>query len=81
MEWLDEQDRKVQYKCLVKIERLQELGYELRHPEADYLRDGIYELRGRHRSVNDRMLFHDQTAVISHGLTKEDVVPKRCTRH
>jgi hypothetical protein len=52
VEWLDKQDRKVQDKCLVKIERLQELGYELRRPEADYLRDGIYELRVRHRSVN-----------------------------
>jgi len=79
LEWLDEQDRKVQDKCLAKVERLQELGYELRRPEADYLRDGIYELRVRHRRVNYRMLyfFHDQTAVISHGLTKEDVVPNR----
>ena len=78
LKWLDEQVRKVQDKCLAKIERLQELGYELRRPEADYLRDGIYELRVRYRSVNYRMLyfFHDQTAVISHGLTKEDVVPK-----
>ena len=79
LEWLDGQDRKVQDKCLAKIERLQELGYELRRPEADYLRDGIYELRVRHRSVHYRMLyfFHDRTAVISHGLTKEDVVPNR----
>jgi phage-related protein len=79
LEWLDKLDRKVQDKCLVKIERLQELGYELRRPEADFLRDGIYELRVRHRSVNYRMLyfFHDQTAVISHGLTKEDMVPNR----
>ena len=63
LEWLDEQDRKVQDKCLVKVDRLQELGYELRRPEADYLRDGIYELRVRHRSVHYRMLyfFHDQT--------------------
>ena len=75
--WLDEQDRKVQDKCLVKIERLEECGHELRRPEADYLRDGIYELRVRHRSVNYRMLyfFHEQSAVLSHGLTKEDVVP------
>ena len=27
-EWLDRQDRKVQDKCLVKVERLRELGYE-----------------------------------------------------
>ena len=79
LEWLDEQDPKVQDKCLVKIERLQQLGYERRRPEADYLRDGIYELRVRHRSVNYRVLyfFHDRTVVISHGLTKKDVVPDR----
>jgi hypothetical protein len=79
LEWLDKQDRKVQDKCLVRIERLQEQGHELRRPEADFLRDAIHELRVRYRSVNYRMLyfFHDQTAVISHGLTKEDVVPDR----
>ena len=79
LDWLDKQDHKVQDKCLVKIERLEERGHELRRPEADYLRDGVYELRVRHRSVNYRMLyfFHDQNAVVSHGLTKEDVVPDR----
>ena len=63
----------------MRIERLEERGHELRRPEADYLRDGVYELRVRHKSVNYRMLyfFHDQTAVVSHGLTKEDVVPNR----
>ena len=45
--WLDQQQRKVQDKCLVNIERLAELGHELRRPEADFLRDGIYELRVR----------------------------------
>jgi phage-related protein len=79
LEWLDRQDRKVQDKCLVRIERLEELGHELRRPEADYLRDGIYELRVRHRNVHYRMLyfFHERTAVISHGLTKEGAVPNR----
>jgi phage-related protein len=79
LDWLDQQEKKVQDKCLVKIERLGELGHELRRPEADYLRDGIYELRVRHRSVNYRMLyfFNEGTAVISNGLTKEDVVPDR----
>ena len=77
--WLDQQQTKVQDKCLVKIERLAELGHELRRPEADFLRDGIYELRVRHRRVNYRMLyfFHERTAVISHGLIKEGVVPDR----
>lgn len=29
----------------VRIEQLAEMGYELRRPAADFLRDGIYELR------------------------------------
>jgi phage-related protein len=79
LEWLDKQERKIQDKCLVKIERLGECGHELRRPEADFLRDGIYELRVRRGSVHYRMLFffHNQIAVISHGLKKEDVVPTR----
>ena len=32
LEWLDGLPRKAQDKCRVKIERLQELGYELRRP-------------------------------------------------
>jgi len=77
LNWLDRQQSKVQDKCLVKIERLAELGYELRRPDADSLRDGVYELRVRHGRVNYRMLyfFHERMAVISHGLTKERVVP------
>ena len=79
LNWLDQQPHKVRDKCLVKIERLGECGHELRRPEAGYLRDGVYELRVRHRSVNYRILyfFHNKTAVLSHGLTKEDVVPDR----
>jgi phage-related protein len=77
--WLDRLPTKVQDKCIVRIERLAEMGYELRRPEADFLRDGIYELRVSFHSVNYRMLyfFHRQTAVISHGLTKEKQVPGR----
>lgn len=60
------------------MERLRQLGYELRRPVADFLRDGIYELRLEHQNVNYRILyfFHGRVAaVVSHGLTKEDVVP------
>jgi len=39
-------------KCVVRIRRLAEMGYELRRPEADFLRDGIYELRARISTVN-----------------------------
>jgi phage-related protein len=45
LKWLDRLPLKVQDKCRVRIERLRDLGHELRRPEADYLRDGIYELR------------------------------------
>ena len=78
LEWLDDLPRKVQFKCLAKLVRLEELGHELRRPEADFLRDGIYELRVRMGSVNYRMLyfFHGQiAAVVSHGLTKDKAVP------
>ena len=66
-----------QDKCRVRIERLQELGHELRRPEADYLRDGIYELRVGLHGSNYRVMyfFHHRTAVLTHGLMKERVVP------
>ena len=64
----------------MRIERLQDLGHELRRPEADYLRDGIYELRVGLGGMNYRMLyfFHRRvTAVLAHGLVKEHEVPPR----
>jgi phage-related protein len=55
------------------------MGYELRRPEADYLRDEIYELRIKHEGVPYRILyfFHEGIAILSHGLQKEDTVPPR----
>ena len=75
--WLDALPTKVRDKCIVKIERLAECGHELRRPEADYLRDDIYELRARSMRVNYRILyfFHESQAVLAHGLTKEKEVP------
>jgi hypothetical protein len=35
LEWLETLPQKARDKCRVKIERLRELGYELRRPEAD----------------------------------------------
>ena len=79
-EWLDGLLPKVQDKCAARIKRLADLGHELRRPEADYLRDGIYELRVRHRSLNYRRLyfFHcTQVIAISHGLVKEREVRRK----
>jgi len=75
--WMDDLQVKARDKCTVRIERLAERGHELRRPEADYLRDDIYELRVRHGNVHHRMLyfFHEGRAILSHGCMKEDVVP------
>ena len=80
LDWLDRLSAKAQDKCRVGIERLRDLGHELRRPEADYLRDGIYELRVALRGVNYRMLyfFHGRVAaVLTQGLVKEREVPPR----
>lgn len=72
LEWMDGLSPKAQDKCIVKIERLTEMGHELRRPEADYLRDKIYELRAALQGIQYRILyfFHDQGIIISHGLIK-----------
>ena len=77
LEWLDKLPPKVQNKFIVRMERLAECGSDLRRPEADVLRDGIYELRVRNINVNYRILyfFNGPCAVLSHGLTKTDNVP------
>lgn len=80
LDWLDEIPDKAQVKCLARLKRLEEQGHELRRPEADFLRDGIYELRIGLQGINYRILyfFHGNTAaVLSHGLTKERRVPPR----
>ena len=80
LEWLDSLPSGAIAKCRARLERLGELGYEIRRPEADLLRDGIYELRIGLQGKNYRMLYfsHGNTAaVVSHGLVKERVVPPR----
>ncbi len=80
--WLKElrrADQRAYESCVAAIGRLAEFGHELRRPLADILRDGIYELRIRKGRVNHRILyfFHGRNlAILGHGLTKEDKVPK-----
>jgi phage-related protein len=62
-----------------RIQLLAEFGHELRRPAADYLDEGIYELRAKHGHVQFRILyfFHGKAvAVLAHSITKEDVIPK-----
>jgi phage-related protein len=80
-EWLKAlraRNPKAYAKCAVRIRRLAELGHELRRPEADLLRGGIYELRARLGTVNYRILyfFHGRNvAVLAHTITKENEIP------
>ena len=80
LEWFAGLPARAQDKCFLRLERLGEIGHELRRPEADFLRDGIYELRVSLQGVQYRILyfFHGSiAAVVSHGLIKERVVPSR----
>ena len=79
--WLEElyrADRKAAAECVARIKLLAQFGHELRRPHADYLRDGIHELRAKKGRVNYRILyfFHGRNvALLAHGLTKEQEVP------
>ena len=80
LDWLNSLSQKLQDKFAGRIEQLEAMGHELRRPVADFLRDGIYELRVRRGHVNYRLLyfFHGNiAAVLSHGLTKEKRVPTK----
>src|SRR5258705_9222863 len=60
VEWLRalrRTDRKAYAKCVVRIRRLVERGHELRRPEADFLRDGIYELRAKGKGELPHVIF------------------------
>jgi phage-related protein len=74
VDWFRALPEKAQDRCRARIERLRALGHLLRRPEADYLRNGIYELRAKAEGINYRMLFFfhgQQVVVVSHGLTKQ----------
>jgi len=80
LQWFEELPTRAQDKCYLRLERLREMGHELRRPEVDYLRDGIHELRVSLRGVQYRILyfFHGAVAaVVSHGLVKERAVPPK----
>ena len=81
--WLDDLELReptAYRKCLARILELRQKGNEMRRPHADYLRDGIYELRATVGSDQYRLLyffFGRNIVAVSHGLTKERRVPPR----
>jgi hypothetical protein len=79
LDWLDDVPVKAQVKITARIELLAERGGELRRPHCDYLEDQIYELRVRLGHVQYRILYAfvgRNVVLLSHGCTKEDVVPR-----
>jgi phage-related protein len=77
-EWLALLDRKARLKLSARIRLLQMFGHELRRPIADYLRDGVYELRVSHMRMQYRILYFfngNSVIVLSHGIRKTEIVP------
>lgn len=75
---LRKQDQAGYAKCAAVVRRLAEEGHALRRPTSGYLRDGVFELRVRRGRLNYRILYSfcgRQIAILTHALTKEDVVP------
>ncbi len=62
LEWLDDQPEKAQNKCIVRIERLEEMGHELRRPEADFFEGCNLRVEGRpsRYELSDAVLFRSE---------------------
>jgi phage-related protein len=82
--WLEElkkKNRKGFAKCVARIRQLNSIGHELRRPAADYLQDGIYELRAKDINTQYRILYFfngKDIAVLNHLIIKKtSVVPKK----
>ena len=78
VDWLDRLPAKARAKCLNYMRLLAISGHELRRPAADFLRDGIYELRASYGTVQYRILYFFRgrdVVVLSHGVTKSQKVP------
>src|SRR5260370_37699456 len=77
-QWLKTLRVKVKAKCFSQVRLFRSQGHELRRPIADFLRDGIHELRPTYQGVNYRILYFSSgknIVVISHGISKESEVP------
>jgi phage-related protein len=67
------------YRCNIGLRILANLGFEIRRPYADYVRDGLYELRIRVGREQIRILyfFHGRNVVVlAHALGKEGRLPE-----
>jgi phage-related protein len=77
LDWFQQLPESTKVQCRARLTLLDLHGHQLRRPAADYLRDGIYELRIRSGRLRYRMLyfFHGRAVVVvSHGITKRQAI-------
>ncbi|MBD3265980.1 type II toxin-antitoxin system RelE/ParE family toxin [bacterium] len=80
LEWFNKLPDKAVIKCRARMEILEERGHEAHRPIADYLKDGIYELRVSFQGIHHRILYffyNNKAIVLSHGLLKERQIPEK----
>lgn len=77
LEFIESQQRKDQDKIYSWLVQLEELGNRLRRPHADYLTEGIYELRVHRRNIQYRILYffdHKKIILTNAFIKKSDKV-------
>lgn len=68
-EFIDSLTQKEQAKVYAYITELKKQGHNLRRPMADYLEDGIYELRPKNNRIFYFFYLRDR-AVLAHAIKK-----------
>lgn len=85
IDWLDNRSAKERKKCTARLEELAEQGKDMRRPHADYLDDGIYELRAtsydaQNKKTQNRILYcfvGQDVVLLTHGIAKTKAVPPK----
>jgi phage-related protein len=80
LEWLDGLPLKARERVYVKLRQLAGSGHELRRPNADILRDDIWELRPTYQGQQLRILYFFEgqgLVIVAHRLKKEAKVPQK----
>jgi phage-related protein len=68
-EFIDELPKREQAKIFAYLDELMAQGHNLRRPMADYLRDGIYELRPKDNRIF-YFFFMKNRAILLHAIKK-----------
>jgi len=75
-EFIEELTQDEQTKALAYIEELKRQGHNLRRPIADYVKDGVYELRPKANRLFF-FFFLRENAVLVHAIKKKtDKIPE-----